>query len=412
MTRRGQTAAVLVLILLLTTPVQAAGADRGAVTLSVPPDGHSLILVPGAPDGVDPVLCDGQVVWYAPGHQDWDILAYDPEEGTLTAQRTGGVLVQGDRIAWIETDRTGNAWLTGPERDRTPLLANDWEEGHAVIGGEWLVYERVQDDESDIFLYNLTDSTETAVCTAPGDQRRPWVSGTIVVWENWQDGTADISLVDLATGEGQVLAAGQADQSRPVISGNRIVWQERRDGIWKVRLADLRGAPLPLPEEGRGVKEPSPSLSGDLLLWTKEERGGVDLCLLQLDLARAGERHVDEYVVENKDGEEVDADQDYRGEIAGGEYAFFATGVPAGTARASVDLNWNDDRSSLLLLITGPDGSVFRFRDEDDREEDRAVRLSFSREGRVAPGTWTSAVYGEEIRESVNFTYRWYLEPI
>ena len=64
------------------------------------------------------------------------------------------------------------------------------------------------------------------------------------------------------------------------------------------------------------------------------------------------------------------------------------------------------------LAITGPDGSVFRFGDEDDGEEDRAVRLSFSREAGVAAGTWTSAVYGEDVRDGTAFTYRWYLEPI
>ncbi|QYZ79586.1 hypothetical protein E2N92_09155 [Methanofollis formosanus] len=411
MTRRGQAAAVLALLLVLAAPAQAAGTDGWAVTLCVLPDSHPVLLAPGAPTGVDPVLCDGLVVWYAPGHQDWDILAYDPVAGTLTARRNSGVPVRGDRIAWIETDNSGLAWLTGPERTRLPLPTNDWEEGHAVVGGDHLVYERTQNGESDIFLYNLTDGTETAVCTAPGNQRRPWLSGHAVVWEDRRDGTADIHLADLVTGEERALATGPAEQSRPVVSGDRVVWQESRDGTWRVRLAALNGTSLSPSLEIRAMNEPSPSLSGDLLLWTERQPGGTDLCLLPLDRSEARDRS-SRYVVESGENEGGGVDEEYSGVIATGEYVFFATGVPTGMAGASVDLNWDDDTSSLLLLITGPDGSVFRFRDKDDGEANGAVRVRFSRDGGVAPGTWTSAVYGWEAGESTAFTYRWYLEPI
>ncbi|QSZ67626.1 hypothetical protein RJ40_08955 [Methanofollis aquaemaris] len=414
MNRRGRAAALLALLLVLAAPGQAASTGSGAATLRVLPESHPLLLVPCAPAGVDPVLCDGLVVWYAPGHRDWDILTYDPAGGTLTARRTGGVPVQGDRIAWIETDGAGRAWLTGPERERLLLPANNWSEGHPVVGEDRLVYERTQNSESGIFLYNLTDGTETAVCTAPGDQRRPWLSGSVVVWEDWRDGTADIYLTDLATGEEQPLAAGPGEQNRPVVSGDMIVWQEREsgDGIWQVRLTDLTGSGSTSLEEIRSMKEPSPSLSGDLLLWTERRRGGTDLCLLAMDGDGAGHRAGGQYAIESREDGGARVDEEYRGEIAGDDYAFFATGVPTGTARTSIDLKWDDNESSLLLLISGPDGSVFRFRDEDDGEEDQAVRLSLTRNGRVAPGTWTSAVYGEEVGERVTFTYRWYLEPI
>ena len=60
--------------------------------------------------------------------------------------------------------------------------------GEIVVWGDYRNCKDMENlDNTDIYGYNLDTREEFAICTDPGDQGNPHISGNTVVWADWQD---------------------------------------------------------------------------------------------------------------------------------------------------------------------------------------------------------------------------------
>jgi len=128
----------------------------------------------------------------------------------------------------------------------------------------------------------------TAVCTAPGDQILPRVSGRFVVWEDRRAGNADIYGYDTETQKEFVICDERYDQTAPAISGTWVVWQDDRGHDWDVygatidpatdTVAPANGADLSpaVGVQGNG-DQTEPAVAGDTVVWVDTRWGDPDI---------------------------------------------------------------------------------------------------------------------------------------
>jgi len=138
--------------------------------------------------------------------------------------------------------------------------------------GNYIVYEAVRgEDDSDIYLYNISDGNTTAVATGPALQKSPSYSGGRVVYSasevvKFQRTDADLYLYDITTGKTTRLTL-PGDQLSPRISGNIIAWQDESPGKSSVdvMLHDLAtNVTVKVPAKGRAYL---PDISGRRVTW-------------------------------------------------------------------------------------------------------------------------------------------------
>jgi hypothetical protein len=93
------------------------------------------------------------------------------------------------------------------------------------------------------------------------------------------------------------------------------------------------------------------------------------------------------------------------GTITTGETDWYSTIVPTGKASITTDLNWGYVPNSLTLTVIAPDGTLGPYHDASDGVTDGRIRLTFSRSGGIAPGTWMFKVYGEDVLGSQSYNF-------
>ena len=137
------------------------------------------------------------------------------------------------------------------------------------------------------------------ICTDPGGQVEPAVSGNIVVWEHWRElpgkwnWDIDIYGYDLSQRRTFPICTADADQRLPAISGHIVVWQDRRnhpdesDGedIYAYDLQTTREFPVCTAPRHQGW----PAVSGDIIVWADArnyDRTGSDIYGYNLSTGR------------------------------------------------------------------------------------------------------------------------------
>lgn len=344
-----------IIILLAVSSVEAVAYDdaRGQPILIVP--------VCGPLPGVRPVDIDGdRMAWVAydgkhVGNASVHVLnATTGEEKTLsrrpqeTAYCSGRRAVtpgiSGDRVVWTESMGTalyvvsltsgeelvlvrgeGHRGRVVPQKDGLPRIVwetvsgddpvclftpadlHGWDTVHGerfiqfpAIEGDRVVWAEnagTSPDARDISLYNLTSHALVPVCTAPGEQTRPRISGDRVVWQDMRNGNWDIYCYDLTTGEEHAICTDPGRQMHPDIHGDDIVWQDRRtvsagrDRDWSndIRHLDLATGRERAIATGPGERQDA-AVDDGRAVWV--ERGGEGSRLLVQDLAAGTTRRI------------------------------------------------------------------------------------------------------------------------
>ncbi len=235
--------------------------------------------------------------------------------------------VSGSWAAWMVNDRSGGGgfWyyqvvaynvLTPSLLPRRIVYAN-WDAIWPTIDGSLVVWEdyrndpdRIIDpdywlnDDSDIYIYDITTDTSYPLCTAAGPQFAPRISGDLVVWEDWRDITpdvqSDIYLYDLSVdtdGDGtpnwrdldrpdpdpaeMMVTDTWWSEQWPDVSGRRVVWLDlRRDtGTGKtidIYLRDLDGPTATAVATDPATERYQPRLDGTKVTWTDWRQANPD----------------------------------------------------------------------------------------------------------------------------------------
>lgn len=126
-----------------------------------------------------------------------------------------------------------------------------YERANPDLGGGEVVYQqRIREPGEQWDIYRAVPETQgSPLVTMPGDQVNPAVDGGIVVYQDNRSGHLDengewtgewdLYLLDLNTGVEVPLCTEPGDQVNPRISGDVIVWQDNRDGDWDIYAAAL-----------------------------------------------------------------------------------------------------------------------------------------------------------------------------
>jgi TolB protein len=104
------------------------------------------------------------------------------------------------------------------------------------ISGDIVVWEDDRNGNADIYGYNLSDSSEIAICTNISDQSKPDVDheSDAVVWQDNRNGNYDIYGYNISARTEFIICNESNDQGTPSISGDTVVWMDGRDDIGNV----------------------------------------------------------------------------------------------------------------------------------------------------------------------------------
>ena len=177
-----------------------------------------------------------------------DIYLYDlstSKEIQITANESyqGTPAIYKDRVVWSDM-RNGNSDIymynitTSKE---TRITNNEADQNSPDIYGDIIVWKdwRNGDENSDIYMYDLFTSKETQITINESNQYSPAIYGDRIVWEDERNGILDefgsignydIYMYNISTSTETQITTNTADQVEPFIYGNRIFWIDKRSG--------------------------------------------------------------------------------------------------------------------------------------------------------------------------------------
>jgi len=199
----------------------------------------------------------------------WDIYGYDLATHTEFPICTApwaqqDPQISGDIVVWC--DGRSGADIYGYDlatKAEFPVCTAAEAQVYPAISGDtvvWADFRNVDPDAPlpppldayDIYGYDLATRTEFPVCTAPGQQDMPAVSGGTVAWPDKRSGNWDIYGYDLATKAQFPICTAPGDQALPAISGDTVVWHDMRNGNYDIYGARLAPAVTGYVYDGHG----------------------------------------------------------------------------------------------------------------------------------------------------------------
>jgi TolB protein len=123
----------------------------------------------------------------------------------------------------------------------TPICTAQYSQTNPVMSGQYIVWEDPRGGPTQLYLYNLSDSTTRPLSPGPGEQLSPAIYGSKVVWQDHRNGNWDIYMYDISTGKETPLCTNTANQVMPAIYGDTVVWEDSRNGPWNedIYMLDL-----------------------------------------------------------------------------------------------------------------------------------------------------------------------------
>ena len=180
----------------------------------------------------------------------WDIYMYDLSTSTetrVTTDESNQVepAIYEDRIVWADNRNGGG-------RDE-----------YGKPDGNW-----------DIYMYDLSTSTETQITSSNSTQWKPSIYGNRIVWEDKRNGNSDVYMYDLSTSTETRITTGESNQNDPAISGNRIVWSDDRNEGLDIYMYDLSTSTETRITSDSGASK-KPDIYNDLIVYEDEDITGL-----------------------------------------------------------------------------------------------------------------------------------------
>ncbi len=156
-----------------------------------------------------------------------------------------------------------------------------------AVWGDIVVWQEKVGDGWDIWAADISNPdlpVEFPISQAPLLQSNPDVGDNLIVWQDYRnDNDWDIYGYNLTTGREFQITDDDADQIDPAVSGNLVVWQDYRDGRPQVYAVELAG-----PEVARCDVRPAGDTNDDCVLDLRDLAGiAADWLTCGLDIAEA-----------------------------------------------------------------------------------------------------------------------------
>jgi beta propeller repeat protein len=201
--------------------------------------------------------------------------------------------VDGTRVVW--TDGQRDIYLrdvASPTSVKQQITTDPADQQRAAIHGNLIVWEDFRnevsnDDNSDIYAYNLATSTEIPICTNTAPQTHPAVYGNTIVWRDERHGGGDIYMYDLTTSTETrittVTSIAPCELTVPAIDDTLIVWTDYRHGNPDIYLYDLDTA-TEAPVCTDPATQASAAVYGNRVVWTDERHGQADIYMGEITI--------------------------------------------------------------------------------------------------------------------------------
>ncbi|AKB42594.1 cell surface protein [Methanosarcina vacuolata Z-761] len=137
----------------------------------------------------------------------------------------------------------------------------------------------------DIYMYNLSTSTETPIVITGSTQFSPAIYENRIVWEDDRNGNQDIYMYDLSTSKETQITTDESDQLRPAIYGHKIVWQDRRNGNWDIYMYDIPTCTETQITSDEG-HHAYPAIYEDRVVWEDTRNGNYDIYMYNISTSK------------------------------------------------------------------------------------------------------------------------------
>ncbi|MHB9004130.1 MAG: cell wall-binding repeat-containing protein [Coriobacteriia bacterium] len=128
-----------------------------------------------------------------------------------------------------------------------PICTAPGEQSNPSISGGRVVYSDDRYDlnssECNIYMYDIATGEESVICSETGGQGNPYIYGDVIVWtDGREDGNSggDIYMYDLAVGEESVVCTAAGGQYAPTVDDRYVVWWDSRGGYSDIYAYDLQ----------------------------------------------------------------------------------------------------------------------------------------------------------------------------
>ena len=145
----------------------------------------------------------------------------------------------------------GNGAADPAQGTETRITTNESAQSNPDIYKNLIVWqdERNGDENADIYMYDLSTSKETRI-TKSGSAMDPAIYGNRIVWmdgrnggsldaDSWPVGNWDIYMYDLSTSTEYQITTNELMQKDPDIYGDRVVWTDERNGNSDIYMQNL-----------------------------------------------------------------------------------------------------------------------------------------------------------------------------
>lgn len=272
---------------------------------------------------------------------------------TVTLNAADRAAVSGARVAYADMTASAgwDVFVLDEVSRRTVRIGGAGDQLSADIDGTVVVFTDFAEGDSDIRGYDVIEDRSFRICTEPGNQTRPRISGEWVVWSELGIGsTGSVVALNLRTSEQVVVA--QKSAANAELSGTTVVFEDHSAATPIIRtfdLAEKTGRTL----TSAGTENLMPSTDGTWVAWTVDGVDGYDIAYQRLDAERPA---VAELAGEQTAPQVSAASITYSERVPGSPISVgsldCATGR-ASTRRASSDVVGHDaDRTASVVLST------------------------------------------------------------
>jgi len=225
--------------------------------------------------GTDPDISRNTVVYSSAG----DIAGFDLKTGLPFLVSAGpGNEIQpaawGENVVWV-TEGAESTSVILRRGSEAPVVLRTLADGtisNPDVSSEAVVWEELRQGKSEVWCYDLTTGSLSAVAPGEGNQVNPAIWGRTVVWEERGRDGGDIYALNLDLPGRIAVAERDGYQRYPDIFGDIVVWQDLRNGNWDIYGRSL-GKDEEFPVSRQIDDQVFPSISESTVVWI-DRRGG------------------------------------------------------------------------------------------------------------------------------------------